>query len=369
MAHAEGGLYSSLDADSEGHEGKYYVWTPGEIEAALGDQALVQLALEHYGVTERGNFEGTNVLHLRPERPAPAERADDLKKVESLLFEAREERIRPALDDKVLASWNGLGLTALAGAARSFGNEDYLVAAQKLAGFLLDALLTDGRLKRTWRAGRARYDAFLEDHAAVGLGMLDLYAADFNPRWYGAAVDRAEEILAAFRDPEGGFFDTREDQEALIVRPKSIQDSPIPSGNSLAIALLLRLAALSGEDRYVDPAQAALRGMQGHAANHPSAFAGWLCNLDFALGPQIQLALVGDPSDPSFVALAEVEREAYNPNLVVAGGLMNELPQPALMDERPLIEGKPTAYLCQHFSCQMPTNDPQTLREQLARTT
>ncbi len=369
MSHPEGGLFSSLDADSEGHEGKFYVWTPAEIEQALEDPVLVELALERYGATERGNFEGTNVLHLNPDRLDEAERSDDLRLIAARLLKAREDRIRPALDDKVLASWNGLGLSALSGAARAFSNETYLEAAQRLAEFMLRSLLVDGALKRTWREGRARYDAFLEDHAAIGLGMLDLYAVDFNPRWYGAAVDRAEEILAAFRDSAGGFFDTREDQEALILRPKSIQDTPIPSGNSLAISLLLRLAALTGDDRYDKPAQAALLSMQGHMARHPTAFSGWLSNLDFALGPQTQLALVGDPADPSFAELSSVLHEAYYPNLVVAGGRINEDPQPALLEGRALLEDRPTAYLCEQFSCQMPTNDPKALREQLARTT
>ncbi len=369
MSHPEGGLFSSLDADSEGHEGKFYVWTPAEIEQALEDPVLVKLALERYGATERGNFEGTNVLHLNPDRLDEAERSDDLRLIAAKLLKAREDRIRPALDDKVLASWNGLGLSALSGAAQAFSNDTYLEAAQRLAEFMLRSLLVDGALKRTWREGRARYDAFLEDHAAIGLGMLDLYAVDFNPRWYGAAVDRAEEILAAFRDSAGGFFDTREDQEALILRPKSIQDTPIPSGNSLAISLLLRLAALTGDDRYDKPAQAALLSMQGHMARHPTAFSGWLSNLDFALGPQTQLALVGDPADPSFAGLSSVLHEAYYPNLVVAGGRIDEDPQPALLEGRALLEDRPTAYLCEQFSCQMPTNDPKALREQLARTT
>jgi uncharacterized protein YyaL (SSP411 family) len=368
-----GGFYSSLDADSEGEEGKYYIWTAAEIEAALGDPEAASLFAAAYGVEAGGNFEGGNVLSRVANDEALAERfglpigqvAEQLAGARLRLLEVRQARVRPGLDDKVLCAWNGLALMAFAEAAAATGRPDRLEAAQRLAGFLLEQLVVEGRLQRSWRKGQARYNAYLEDHAALGLGLLALYAVDFDLRWYAAAVERAEEILAAFSDPQGGFFDTRHDHERLIARPKSIQDSPIPSGNTSAASLLLQLAALTGERRYAEPAEAAAGAMQDLAARHPTAFSGWLCAIDFALGPQLQLALAGDPSEPEFQALAQVLRSRYLPNLVTAGGEPGTEGQPGLMADRSRIDGRPAAYLCQGFTCRLPVTTPEGLAEQL----
>ena len=235
----------------------------------------------------------------------------------------------------------------------------------ELAGFLLDHLVVDGRLLRSWREGEARYTAYLEDHAALGLGLLALYQADFDLRWYREAVRHAEEILEAFADPQGGFFDTRHDHEPLIARPKSIQDSPTPSGNTLAVTLLLTLGAFEGESRYIEPAESALRAMALTAPQHPTAFAGWLNAMDFALGPQLQLAIAGSPSDAGFKELSFRAVADYLPNLIMAGGEPGEEGQPMLMAERTLREGLPTAYLCQGFTCQLPTTEVDELSRQL----
>ena len=368
-----GGFYSSLDADSEGEEGKYYLWSWEEVRDVLGDGQALDLFRAAYGLTEAGNFEGRNILFRALDDPAlavrfslPAESvASQLAAARQRLLSARAGRIRPGLDDKVLTSWNGLALVALAEAARAIGSEEYLQAAQRQADFLLTNLISAGRLNRAWRAGQARHSAYLEDHASLGLGLLALYQADFDPRWFQAAVIQAEEILSAFADPQGGFFDTRHDHETLIARPKSVQDSPIPSGNTLACMLLLQLGAFEGESRYIEPAESVLRAIAPTAAQYPTAFAGWLCAIDFALGPQLQLAIGGPPDDPAFHSLAAVANRRFLPNLVMAGGLPAAPGAPRLMVDRPMQGGKPTAYLCTGFSCRLPTSSPDDLADQL----
>ncbi len=375
LGHPEGGIFSSLDADTEGEEGRFYVWTIAEMQEAVRDQALSDLVLQAYGATEEGNFEGRNILYRATEPGAlseqfgrPAESVErELQEARDRLFAERDRRVRPGLDDKVITAWNGLALVALAEAGRALEREDYCAAAQRLGAFLLENLYADGVLMRSWRVGRARFSAYLEDHAALGEGMLSLYQTDFNPRWFEAARIQADEILGHFQDPQGGFFDTRDDHEQLIARPKSLQDTPIPSGNSLAASLLLKLGALTGESVYREPAEAVLRAMQANSVRHPTAFAAWLCGLDFALGPQLQLALMGDPDQPEFKALLDVERSQYLPRVVVAGGPIGTKGAPALLDGRGLVDGKPTAYLCEGFVCQLPTTSPETLREQVTQ--
>ncbi|MCH8877263.1 MAG: thioredoxin domain-containing protein [Chloroflexi bacterium] len=373
MRDPRGGFYSSYDADSEGEEGKYYVWSVDEIRQVIEDPQVADLVIAAYGATEEGNYEGHNILHRAADHGALAKQFSlDSADIEArlaigrkALLEARAERVPPGLDNKVLTAWNGLTLIALAEAARASHNEEYLAAAQQLAEFLLSSLVVDGRLLRSWRKGEARYTAYLEDHAALGLGLLALYQADFDPRWYREAKRQADEIVEAFTDPQGGFFDTRHDHEQLIARPKSIQDSPTPSGNTLAVTLLLKIGAYEGESRYIEPAESALRSMAKTAAQHPAAFAGWLNALDFAIGPQLQLAIAGSPSDPNFKELSSRADTLFIPNLVVAGGEPGEEGQPMLMADRTLREGVPTAYLCQGFTCQLPTTKVDELLRQM----
>jgi uncharacterized protein YyaL (SSP411 family) len=371
MRHSSGGFYASLDADSEGEEGKFYIWTPTEIRNAIQDPARAEMTLDIFGVTEEGNFEGVNILNLPEKLEAVAERSglpeqellEQLSKINQELLEARSSRVRPATDDKILTSWNGLTLAALAEAARVSGRAEYLSAAQQLADFLLTKLYVDGKLMRSWREGKAQHTAYLEDHAALGKGMLALYQVDFNNRWFRASVKCAEEILAHFSDPLGGFFDTRDDHEQLISRPKSIQDTPIPSGNSLAISLLLKLAALNGDEHYVEKANTALRNVVTTAERIPSSFAAWLNALDFALGPQFQLALIGDHADEKFQTLMRVSDQPFLPRMVRAGGLQHDEGAPALLSNREPLDGSPTAFLCQGFTCKLPTTDPEQLKK------
>jgi uncharacterized protein YyaL (SSP411 family) len=368
-----GGYYSSLDADSEGEEGTYYIWSEDEISGALVEADLIELTTEAFGLTKSGNFEGKNIptwtvgiesLAEKKGVPHDTIRAE-IERAKDLLLEYRSSRIRPGLDDKILTSWNGLVLIALCAAARVLGDEEHRKDAEILANFLLTEMFVDGKLMRSWRKGKANFVAYLEDHTALGLGLLELYQINFNPRWYLAAVDQAEEILENFHDPQGGFFDTRHDHEQLIARPKGLQDSPIPSGNSMAAMLLLKLGALTGESRFLDPAEVAIGAMQANAAKYPTAFGNWLSAADFALGPQLQLAVIGKSKDQDFKEMVEVVSKSYLPRLVMAGAIPGADDIPDLLIGRDQIEGKATAYLCQAFACKLPTTSPEELARQI----
>jgi uncharacterized protein YyaL (SSP411 family) len=369
----EGGLASSLDADTEGEEGRYYIWTDGDFRDAIGDAAMEEIARTAWGVTPQGNFEGRNVLVRAADAAALEARfggtrggwREPLAEAQRRLLAARGRRPRPALDDKVLTAWNGLALMAFAEAARILEDARYLAAAQALAEFLLEKPWTETGLARSWRAGRARYRAYLEDHAALGVGLLAMYQTDFSRRAYAGARERAEEILLAFADPEGGFFDTRDDHEPLLARPKTLQDSPVPSGSTLATWLMLILGSLTGENRYEEAARAPIAAMQDAAARHPTSFAGWLCALDMAIGPMVQLALIGSPESVGVKALARVAHSRYMPNMVVAAGDGTGTADPPLLRDRPALDGEATAYLCRDFACELPTKSPDTLANQL----
>ncbi|HEX5929620.1 MAG TPA: thioredoxin domain-containing protein [Solirubrobacterales bacterium] len=362
MRGPEGGFYSALDADSEGEEGRFYVWTPAQIREVLGEGA--EAVIEHYGVTERGNFEGSNILHL-PGGPgrftvdmrrklAPP----DLDAVRRALYEARAKRVWPGLDEKRLASWNALAISALAEAGAALGRTDYLEAAGACTEFVLGEMRDgEGRLLRTYKDGEARLNAYLEDHAYLLEALLTIYEASFEPAWFGAAERVAEALIGRFHDPErGGFFSTSDDHEQLIARRKEIGDHPIPSGNSSAAFGLLRLAALSGEGRYRRQAEEVFALFTQPAVRHPESFAHLLRALDFHLSPVKEVALIGaDTSD-----LAATVRAGYRPHLVLAGGPEGS-EQPPLLRDRPLRDGVPAAYVCENFACQAPVSDPKKL--------
>jgi uncharacterized protein len=375
MRHAEGGFYASLDADSEGEEGKYYLWGEADIDAVLTDEekTLVSAA---YGISEEGNFEGKNVLRRAQTLDEISNRFgmtdEDVSRIldaaREKLLGIRTERIPPAADDKVVTAWNGLLLTSYAEAARALSRPDYLETARSLAEFLVGNMLKEGRLLRTWRGGLARHGAYLEDHAAFAEGMLALYQADFDPRWYRAAVAQAEEILANFSDPAGGFFDTRQDHEILIARPKSLQDSPIPSGNTMAVSLLLKLASFSGQNRYRAAAETALQAMQDLAQRYPTSLSGWLSNLDYAIGPQMQVAVVGTTSSERFRKLTGVVDLRFLPKLVIAGGAAGEKGAPRLLEGHSMLDDLPAAYLCRQFTCKRPTSSPEEFEKLIEET-
>jgi uncharacterized protein YyaL (SSP411 family) len=358
MRGPEGGFYSALDADSEGEEGRFYVWTPEQIHAVLGDGA--EKIVDFYGVTEAGNFEGRNILHLAGGAEAPE--PPGLAEARRALYEARSKRVWPSLDDKRLTSWNALMLAALAEAGAVLERDDYLDAARQCADFILDSLRnSDGRLLRTYKDGKARLNAYLEDHAFLLEALLTLYESTFEQRWFEQAKALADTTIARFGDPEhGGFYSTSDDHEALIARRKEIGDHPIPSGNSAAAFGLLRLSALTGNRIYEQQAESVLRLFAKPAAQHPEAFAHLLRTLDFHLSPTKEVALIGN----DLTQLTKVVRSTYRPHLVLAGGPENTT-TPALLEGRPTIEGRPTAYVCEHFTCQAPTMDPKLLTELL----
>jgi uncharacterized protein YyaL (SSP411 family) len=358
MRGSEGGFYSALDADSEGEEGRFYVWTAAQIREALGDDAEPVLA--YYGVSEEGNFEGSNVLHLAGGADAPE--PPGLEEARQALLEVRAKRVWPGLDDKRLASWNALAVAALADAGAVFGREDYLDAARAAAEFVLDELRDeDGNLLRTYKDGRAHLNAYLEDHAFLLEALLTLYEATFEQRWFDEAQTLAEATIERFGDPErGGFYSTSADHEELIARRKEVGDHPIPSGNSSAALGLLRLAALTGERRYTQEAESVFALFGKPAVEHPDAFAHMLRALDFDLSPTREVALVGE----GLSELAAIVRERSRPHLVLAGGPGGS-EQPPLLAGRTAVNDRPAAYVCENFACQLPVTDPAELREQL----
>ncbi len=354
MRGPEGGFHSALDADSEGEEGRFYVWTQAEMREVLGSAA--DLILDFYGVTEQGNFEGRNVLSIPEGVNAP--QPEGLAEAREALLEARARRARPGLDDKRLASWNALAISALAEAGAVLGRDDYLVAARSCAEFVLTSMRDpDGRLLRTYRDGGARLNAYLEDHAFGLEALLTLYESTFEQRWFVAAQTLADTMIERFGDPRrGGFFSTSDDHEELIARRKEIGDHPIPSGNSSAAFGLLRLSALTGDRAYAQQAESVFRLFAKPAAQHPESFAHLLRALDFHLSPTKEVALIGDDPAP----LAKVVRSAYRPHLALAGGPENTA-TPALLEGRLTVDGQPTAYVCEHFACRAPVTDPRAL--------
>jgi uncharacterized protein YyaL (SSP411 family) len=362
----EGGFFSALDADSEGEEGRFYVWTPAELRDVLGGAA--QEAIDFYGVSEAGNFEGRSVLRLADGAAgAPPAGLDEARHA---LLEARERRPRPGRDDKRITAWNALMIGTLAEAGAALGRADYLAAAHGCAGFVLGALRdTEGRLLRSFRDGEAHLNAYLEDHAFLLEALLTLYESSFEPRWFEEAVALADTMIARFGDPErGGFYSTSDDHEALIARRKEIGDHPIPSGNSSAALGLLRLAALSGDRAYEGQAGGVLRLFARAAARRPEAFAHLLRALDFQLSPTREVALVapagsGGPVGPA-AELAGIVHSDYRPHLVLAAGPEGST-TPPLLKGRTAVQGRPTAYVCENFACQAPTTDSTALADLL----
>jgi hypothetical protein len=360
MADPAGGFYSAEDADSEGHEGKFYVWTAGEIRAVLGADA--DRALAYWGVDRGSNFEGKSNLFLAAE-PDP----ESIAPLRRQLLAARARRVRPGRDDKVLAAWNGLACRAFAEAGRALGRADYVAAAVRNAEFLLGAMRRDGRLLRSWKNGEARLRGYLEDYAMVAAALLEVYEATFERRWLDAARALADDMLGLFWD-EGleGFYDTGHDHEKLIVRPRNLYDNAVPCGTSVAIEALLRLAVLTGEAAYEARALTALRPLADLLGRHPTAFGRFLCALDFHLGPKIEVALVTPAGDAGALAAEVFGR--FLPNRVVAGMVAGDAQAAAgvpLLEGRTVIDGRPTAYVCRNYACELPVTEPAALVRQL----
>ncbi|MBI3742263.1 MAG: thioredoxin domain-containing protein [Chloroflexi bacterium] len=367
MTHARGGFFSTQDADSEGHEGKFFVWSAEEIRSILETDA--KLFLDAYGVSENGNFEGQNILFAAQEldvtaalhKTTIAAVEQSLAVARQKLFAAREKRIKPARDEKILTAWNGMMLAAFAEAARVFKRDDYRAIAERNAEFLIHEMRekheNQNKLLRSWKDGVAKLNAYLEDYASLAEGLLALYETTFDEKYFIAARELADTMLARFADPRGGFFDTSDDHEQLVTRPKDLQDNATPSGNAMAVTILLKLAAYTSDARYADAADRALRAIQPALAQHPTAFAQWLCALDFALGAPKEIAIVGDDAQE----LLETVFADYRPNQVVAWARGEESRAIPLLEGRARVTNRATAYVCQNFACKLPVNDAAAL--------
>ncbi|HEX6384217.1 MAG TPA: thioredoxin domain-containing protein [Anaerolineae bacterium] len=372
MRHEDGGFYSSYDADSEGEEGKFYVWEADEIRQALAEDA--DLFMRYYGVSEGGNWEGKNILHIAREPEEVAREFDiSVDEVEARvaaardkLYRVRTRRVWPGLDDKVLTAWNGLMLASFAEAGRDLNRPDYTEIAVKNAQFLYDHMRTEeGRLLRTWKAdSEARYNAYLEDYACLADGLLALYQNTFDERWFAWAHELADMMMIHFYDREnGGFFDTSDDHEDLIHRPKDLQDNATPSGNAMAAQVLLKLSLYTGNGRYWDVAEGAVSSLYGAMFQYPTAFAHWLTAAAFILDEPQEVAIVGDPGVEDTEALIETVFAEYRPNVVAALGDKGDVIP--LLKDRPRLNDKATAYVCRRFICKRPVTEPEALAEQL----
>jgi uncharacterized protein YyaL (SSP411 family) len=408
MRHPAGGFYSTQDADSlptaqshETEEGAFFVWTPAELREALGGDAMIFAQL--FDVTEKGNFEGKNILHVaRTQAEVARVTGMPLEQIEQLvarskrkLLDARARRPHPATDDKVLTAWNGMALRAFAQAASALGRDDYRDIARQNAEFLLRQMhAADGTLLRSWRERAATGDqglgiggtesesqspvpspqspvpGFLEDHALLADGLLALYEATFDPRWLLEAKALADAMLARFWDDGiAGFYDTAADHQALVVRPRDTGDNATPAGNSAAAEVLLRLALIFDHAEYRARAEALLGSLAPFMACYPTGFGRYLAAAEFALSTPKEIALVGEPDAPDTQALRATIFRPFRPNKVVVlrrpDAASPAIPSP-LLEQRVQIGGVATAYVCEQYVCKLPVTDAATLSELLA---
>ncbi len=380
MTDPSGGFYSAQDADSEGVEGKFFIWRPEEIVDVLGEE-VGRLINRYYGVTKDGNFEGRSILHVRDDAGVVARELgvadEELQRLLELskprLLDVRSRRVAPSLDDKILTSWNGMMLRGFAEAAAVLGRSDYTQIANQNAKFILARLRRDGRLMRTYRDGEAKLHAYLEDYAFLIDGLIALHELTLDEGWLMEAVSLGEAMVDLFWDDASGqFYDTGRDHEELIVRPRDVSDNAAPSGSSMAADVLLRLAILTGDDGYRRRAAAALRSVRELMARFPTGAGHWLCALDFYLSTIKEIAVMGDPADQAARALlAEIHRH-YLPNRVVVGSSAEETdtsagrPALPLLEGRSRIGGRPAAYVCRNYVCNLPVTEPEALAAQLA---
>ncbi|MCS7070423.1 MAG: thioredoxin domain-containing protein, partial [Anaerolinea sp.] len=359
---------------SEGEEGKFFVWSPDELAEQLGPDA--RIAIEYWGVTPRGNFEGHNILYVPNDEAVIAQRlglstAELRAKIEVIrdtLYAARTRREPPGLDDKILAGWNGLMLASLAEAARVLDKPVYLDTAVHTGEFLRDHLITyEGHVFRTWKAGMARVKGFLEDYAALADAFLELYQTTFDVQWFTLARRLADRALTLFRAEDGGFHDTSPDHETLISRPRSLQDNAVPSGSALMARALIKLAAYTGEAHYDEAARASLGLIVNAMREYPQAFGEALSAVTMLVSGIDEIALIGPSDSEGLRALLAVLRQAYRPNQVVACAPAASDTHPVpLLRGRDMLNGQPTAYVCRQFACQLPVTTPEALAAQIS---
>jgi uncharacterized protein len=376
MTSPEGGFYSAQDADSEGEEGKFYVWTLDEIDQVLAP-AEADIVKRYYGASVTGNFEGKNILSVPREPGDLAEdiRIDEPQLLETIkaanekLYEARAHRVWPGRDEKVLTSWNGLMLRAFAEGAVAFDRSDLLDAAVRNASFLKENLWKNGELLRSWKDGEAKVSGFLEDYAYLANALISLYESTFDDKWLRWADELTQAMISEFADEaNGGFFDTSARHAGLITRPKEFVDNAQPSGNSMAAEMLQRLSILTNNPDYRRRAVEILEKYGALAAQQPNGFGHMLAAYDFAVSTPLEVAFVGNPDDAGTKALVDTVHHTYLPAKVIAlkrpgnGEVESFIP---LLAHREMVEDKPTAYVCQNFACQQPVTTPEALREQI----
>ena len=365
MRGANGAFYSTQDADSEGIEGKFYVWSLKEFSEVTGADA--ELVAKYFGVTEQGNFEEQNILNVsrdlelfsKLERIPVQELETTIEATKKKLYRARENRVRPGRDEKVLTDWNGLMLRAFAEAAGHFNRDDYRRVAESNADFILTTMWDGTRMLHSFKDGRARFNGYLDDYANLADALFALYELTFDYKWLEAATQMMDRMIQSFWDPnDGGFYFTGGNHESLITRPKDFFDNATPSGNSVAADVLLRLAAVTGRNDYGEKAEQLIHTAAPLLKQYASGFGRMLAAVDFYAGPSKEIAIVGTPD--SFLPLL---RRGYFPRAVIAaGGAADRI---ALLRDRPMIDGKPTVYVCENFMCKQPVVDLAALEELL----
>ncbi|HEX9307133.1 MAG TPA: thioredoxin domain-containing protein, partial [Anaeromyxobacter sp.] len=365
MTSPDGGLYSATDADSEGEEGRFFVWEEREIRALLGADA--DRFASYYGVTPEGNFEGRSILWV----PRPDEETwEALAQGRARLYEARAKRPAPLRDEKVLAGWNGLAISALAFGGRVLGEPRHVAAAARAAEFVLGRMVKDGRLQRSWLAGEAGVPAFLEDHAFLAAGLLDLHEATFDPRWLEAAVDLCERQERLFGDAGASWFQAAGDHDRLIAREKPTHDGAEPSGASVAILNALRLHAFTTDEAWWKIASAALRHYAGALEAQPVALAEMLLAVDFATDAAHEVVLVWPEGEPVPEPFLAVLRRTFLPNRALTGAAegsaVERLGRTATVAAGKVAAGRPTAYVCDRGLCRLPAIAPEELASQIA---
>lgn len=362
MRSPSGAFYASLDADSEGSEGKYYVWKKQEIDGIAGTEQA-GLFNRHYGVTGHGNYDGNNVLTVADgSKPEMARPVLDIK---NELLKIREKRIKPGMDDKILASWNGMMISSLAEAAAAFSSKEYLRAAIDCADAVIRSLSTSGRLAHTFKEGKPGTLSVLEDYSFVIQGLLDLHAATWSVKWLNLAVKLADNMIDMFQgDKDGLLHDTVNNGEELFMRPRNLVDGATPSGNSSAVMVLLRLFALTGDPKYEGIAQNSLAQVKDKMTSFPRGFANWLCALDYYMSPRLEIAICGNREAEESENVIKAVYNRYLPNKIVAaydphsGEKVSGI---ALLNDRGSIKGRTTVYICRGNTCQAPITEVDTL--------
>ena len=366
MTDPEGGFYSTQDADSEGIEGKYYLWTPEEIIEVMGERSG-QAVIDYFGVTSEGDFEGRNILHVAKQLEPKAFSVID--QARASLLNRREQRVKPGRDEKILASWNGLMLSSLAELACVLGRRDYLTAAVASGSFMLSSMTAGGYLRHTYKDGKSKIDGYLDDYAMVIDGLMTLHQATLRGEWLRQATRLAKVMIEQFWDESTGtLYDAGEGHQDLIIRPKSTFDGATPCGASMATMVLLKLGRLTDNDQFEEIAVQILQSVQESLPQYPLGFGNWLCALDFCLSESKEIAIVGASGSPATFELLHTLCNTWLPNMVIAAYDPTDpapLTELKLLENREMINNQPTVYVCHRHSCRMPVTDPAALERQL----